>query len=58
VCCINWADSGPGYSWPESYYVTYIEVEAERWAEEVWGADEIESTESEDEHPEGEPATA
>ena len=24
VCCINWADSGPGYSWPESYYVTYI----------------------------------
>ncbi|MEI8033514.1 MAG: hypothetical protein WCH05_09235 [Chlorobiaceae bacterium] len=19
---INWADSGPGYSWPESYYVT------------------------------------
>lgn len=24
VCCINWADSAPGYSWPESYYVTYI----------------------------------
>ena len=24
VCCINWADSGPGYSWPESYHVTYI----------------------------------
>ncbi len=22
VCCINWADSGPGYSWPESYHVT------------------------------------
>ena len=21
---INWADSGPGYSWPESYYVTYV----------------------------------
>ena len=24
VCCISWADSGPGYSWPESYHVTYI----------------------------------
>lgn len=24
VCCINWADSAPGYSWPESYHVTYI----------------------------------
>ena len=21
---INWADSGPGISWPEAYYVTYI----------------------------------
>ena len=21
---INWADSGPGYSWPESYHVTWI----------------------------------
>lgn len=21
---INWADSGPGYSWPESYYATYL----------------------------------
>jgi hypothetical protein len=21
---INWADSGPGYSWPESYYSTYL----------------------------------
>jgi len=21
VCCINWADSGPGFSWPESYHV-------------------------------------
>ena len=21
---INWADSGPGYSWPESYYVAYL----------------------------------
>ena len=24
VCTINWADSGPGYSWPEAYYVTYL----------------------------------
>ena len=24
VCCINWADSGPGFSWPESYHVTDI----------------------------------
>jgi hypothetical protein len=24
ICCINWADSGPGFSWPESYHVTYI----------------------------------
>ncbi len=24
VCCINWADSAPGYSWPEAYHVTYI----------------------------------
>lgn len=22
LLCINWADSGPGYSWPEDYYVT------------------------------------
>ncbi len=21
---INWADSGPGYSWPEAFYVTYL----------------------------------
>ena len=21
---INWADSAPGYSWPESYYVTFV----------------------------------
>ena len=23
---INWADSGPGFSWPESYYVSYLPV--------------------------------
>ena len=22
ICTINWADSGPGFSWPEAYYVT------------------------------------
>ncbi len=21
---LNWADSGPGFSWPESYYVTFV----------------------------------
>ncbi len=21
---VNWADSGPGYSWPESYHATYL----------------------------------
>lgn len=24
ICCVNWADSAPGFSWPESYHVTYI----------------------------------
>ena len=24
ICTINWADSGPGFSWPESYHVTYL----------------------------------
>ncbi len=24
VCTINWADSGPGFSWPEAYYITYL----------------------------------
>ena len=22
--CVNWADSAPGISWPEAYYVTFI----------------------------------
>jgi len=22
--CINWADSGPGFSWPVAYYVTWL----------------------------------
>lgn len=24
VCTINWADSAPGYSWPEAYHVTFL----------------------------------
>ena len=24
VCCINWADSGPGFNWPEAYHITEI----------------------------------
>ena len=24
ICTINWADSGPGFSWPEAYYITYL----------------------------------
>ncbi len=24
LLCINWADSGPGFSWPEDYYVTLL----------------------------------
>ena len=23
---LNWADSGPGYSWPEAYYLTFIPI--------------------------------
>ncbi len=26
VCGINWADSGPGFSWPEDYYVTFVPI--------------------------------
>lgn len=43
VCCINWADSGPGYSWPESYRVTSIPgfdkhiVAASRDSTDRWG---------------------
>ena len=24
LLCINWADSGPGFSWPEAYHITRI----------------------------------
>ena len=43
VCTINWADSGPGMSWPESYYVTYLPafakhvVTASRDGDDMWG---------------------
>jgi hypothetical protein len=43
VCTINWADSGPGYSWPESYHVTYLPgfdkfvITASRDGPDVWG---------------------
>lgn len=43
VCTINWADSGPGFSWPESYHVTYIPgfdkfiATASRDGDDAWG---------------------
>lgn len=43
VCTVNWADSGPGISWPESYHVTYLPgfdrfvVTASRDGDDVWG---------------------
>ena len=43
VCTINWADSGPGFSWPESYHVTYLPgfekfvVTASRDGDDLWG---------------------
>jgi hypothetical protein len=37
---INWADSGPGYSWPVAYYVAtdWHELEKERFVAHVAGA--------------------
>jgi hypothetical protein len=43
ICTINWADSGPGFSWPEAYHVTYLPgfdkfvVTASRDGPDVWG---------------------
>lgn len=43
ICTINWADSGPGYSWPEAYHVTYLPgfdkfvVTGSRDGADVWG---------------------
>ena len=46
ICTINWADSGPGFSWPESYHVTYLPgfdkfvVTASRDGPDAWGCDD------------------
>ena len=43
LLCINWADSGPGVSWPESYHITRIPgldqyiVTASRDSTDAWG---------------------
>jgi len=43
VCTIDWADSGPGFGWPEAYYVTYVPglekiiVTASRDGDDSWG---------------------
>jgi hypothetical protein len=43
VCTINWADCGPGFSWPESYHVTFLPgfnkfiVTSSRDGDDVWG---------------------
>lgn len=43
VCTINWGDTGPGFSWPEAYHVTYLPsfdkhiVTASRDSQSAWG---------------------
>ena len=43
LCTINWADSGPGFSWPESYHVTYLPgfdkfvITSSRDGPDAWG---------------------
>lgn len=43
LLCINWADSGPGFSWPEAYRITRIPgfdqyiITASRDSIDVWG---------------------
>lgn len=43
VLTVNWADSGPGFSWPEAYYITYLPkfnkhiVTASRDGEDAFG---------------------
>jgi hypothetical protein len=43
LLCINWADSGPGFSWPEAYHITRIPgfdkyiVTASRDSPDAWG---------------------
>jgi hypothetical protein len=44
---VNWADSGPGYSWPEAYYVTPVPelgvriVTASVDCDEIWGCTDL-----------------
>jgi hypothetical protein len=44
---INWADSGPGISWPEAYHVTYIPdydryvVTASQDSKDMWGFNDL-----------------
>lgn len=44
---LNWADSGPGYSWPEDYSVTYLPkferfvVTAAQDSPDAWGVTEL-----------------
>ena len=46
ICTINWADSGPGFSWPESYHVTCLPgfdkfvITASRDGPDAWGCDD------------------
>lgn len=43
ICTINWAQSGPDFSWPEAYHLTYLPgfdrfvVTASRDGPDVWG---------------------
>jgi hypothetical protein len=43
ICTVNWADSGPGFSWPEAYHLTYLPgfdkfvVTASRDGPDAWG---------------------
>jgi hypothetical protein len=44
---INWADSGPGYSWPEAYHVTWFPefdryvVTASDDSPDIWGFEDL-----------------
>jgi hypothetical protein len=43
LCTINWADSGPGFSWPEAYHLVYVPgysrwvVTASQDSDDGWG---------------------
>lgn len=44
---INWASSGPGFEWPEAYYVTYVPqldmriVTASQDSNDIWGVTDL-----------------